>query len=420
MGAAVKRFEPTEEEHRVTTLELFFDLVFVFAFTQVTALMADDLSAQSLFRGLVLLAILWFAWAAYSWLGNQARADEGVLRLSMVLAMGAMFVAALAVPEAWNDLPGGLNGPVVLAVAIAAMRVLHLVAYAIAAGEDTGLRRQLVFTSIPVLLAATLLVTGAMIGGRPQTVLWLTALAVDYGGILAAGSSGWRLRSPSHFAERHGLIIIIALGESIVSIGIGVAALPVSGPIVVASLLGLAVCIALWWLYFDVMAIVGERALVMLPEDERPARARNSYSYLHLPMVAGIVVMAVGLKKATGYVAGVDDHVLSDPLKGLALIVLFVGPVVYLLGHMAFRWLNARTIPRERILVVGLLILAIPLCQSLPALASLGTLAAILGGLIAYEFRRYRTIRYAIRHGDFSWSPALAAGEGTSPTLDET
>ena len=162
----------TTAAHRVTTLELFFDLVFVFAITQVTALMANDLGWRGAFRGLVVLALLWWAWCSYAWLGNQARADEGVVRAAMILAMAIMFLVALCIPEAWNDRGGGLNASLVLAVGVAAVRIIHLAVFAVVGAGDPALRRQLGRTALPVGAAGVLLVAGAWVGGTEQTVMW--------------------------------------------------------------------------------------------------------------------------------------------------------------------------------------------------------------------------------------------------------
>jgi len=249
------RIVPTDERHGVTTLELFFDLVFVFAITQITGFMSADLGWRGCLRGLVLLSLLCFAWCSYSWLGNQAHADEGILRGAVIVAMAAMFVVALVIPEAWGDQTGGVSAPVLLAAGIAVVRLTHLSVYVVAAAGDAGLRRQVVRTAVPVGLAAALLLLGALFGGPAQTACWALALVVDYAGVYAVGTD-WRLPAPRHFAERYGLIVLIALGESLIAVGVGVGHLPVTVPIVVAALLGMAVSVALWWAYFDVVAPV--------------------------------------------------------------------------------------------------------------------------------------------------------------------
>jgi low temperature requirement protein LtrA len=389
---------PTGEEHRVTTLELFFDLVFVFAITQVTAVMADDLTARGAVRGLVLMALLWWSWCSYAWLGGQAHADEGIVRVTMILAMLALFAMALAIPEAWSDRPGGLLAPLVIAIALGYVRLSHLAVYFVAALGDRGLQRQLLRTAFPVSLAAGLLVVGALLGGPTQTGLWLLALVVDYTGIYAAGISGWRLPAPAHFAERHGLIVIIALGESIVAIGIGAAELPLAWPILGAAGLGLAVSVALWWAYFDVVSIVAERVLASRHGVERTRLARDSYTYLHFPMIAGIIYLALGLKKTLEYVGGAEQHALSAAMPAVAQVAMYGGVAAYLLGHLGFRLRNVGSVNIPRLVVALGLLALIPAATGLPALGSLALLAALLVGMIAFEAVRYAEARDAIRH----------------------
>jgi low temperature requirement protein LtrA len=394
----VARFRPTDERHRVTTLELFFDLVFVFAFTQVTALMAADPSPTGALRGLVLLALLWWAWCSYAWLGNQAHADEGIVRLTVIAAIAAMFVVALTIPESFADLPGGLYAPFVLAACYATVRFLHLACYWVAAAGDPGLRRQLLLTAVPVIAATGLLVAGGALGPPWQTALWALALLVDYAGIWLAGTSGWRLPSPGHFAERHGLIVIVAIGESLVAIGVGVAAQPVSLPVIAASVLGVGVAVCLWWLYFDVVAHVAERTLAATQGQERSRLARDSYTYLHFFIVVSIIFIALGLKKALEYVSDTENHSLADPLTGVPLVALYGGVAVYLLGHVAFRRRNIGTWNPHRSLVAVLLLALIPLAWQLPALGALALVGAVLAGLVGYEMLRFAEARDHVRH----------------------
>jgi low temperature requirement protein LtrA len=390
------RFLPTREDHAVTTLELFFDLVFVFAITQITGFMADDLGLRGLLRGLVLLLLLWWAWCSYAWLGNQARADAGIVRAAMLVAMAALFLVALAIPEAWTDAGAGLRAPILLAGCLAVVRLGHLTVYWFAAGADTGLRRQLRRTAVPVGTAALLLVTGAVVGGAAQTALWALALVVDYGGIYASGAE-WRLPAPAHFAERHGLIMLIALGESLIAVGVGVAHLPLTVPIAVAALLGLIVSVTLWWEYFDVVAPVAERVLARTPAERRPQLARDSYTYLHLPMIAGIIYLALGLKKVAEYVGDTEHHAVTDPLAPIPLWAMFGGVAVYLLGHLGFRLRNVGSINPPRAVAVGLLLLAPLGLQFVPALAALGVLALLLVALVVFEVIHYAEARARVR-----------------------
>jgi low temperature requirement protein LtrA len=400
------RLLSVSEEARVTPIELFFDLVFVFAITQVTALMADDLTGRGVVRGLLVLALLWWCWVGFAWLGNVVRADEGLGRVAMFGAMAAMFVLALSVPEAFHDLPGGLNGPVVLALAYLAVRLLHLAVFWLASGRDPGLRRQLV-RFVPSLVGGTaLLLVASQLEGRGQTTAWAAALVADYLGTILAGASGWRLYSAAHFAERHGLIVIIALGESIVAIGLGVGHLPISGPIVSASVLGLTLAGCLWWVYFDVVSLIAERALRRSEGEARVRLARDAYSYLHLPIVAGIVLLALGLKEVQAFVGGVDGHSLSDALPALPLAAMYGGVALFLLAHVAFTYRAERLVKVQRVAVALALLAVIPIAARLSALGALALLTAIMVAMIAAESVRFSEARERIRHEEDDPEPA--------------
>ena len=393
------RVTPTTADATVTPLELFFDLVFVFALTQVTAMMADDLTGEGVLRGMLILALLWWSWTGYAWLSNVVRADEGAVRLVLITAMAAMFVLALTIPEAFDDLPGGLHGPVVLAVCYFVFRLMHLVMFWVIARDDPGLRAQLLRFTPSMVGGTALLLVASTLDGTAQTLMWAAALLADYLGTLLGGSAGWRLRSPGHFAERHGLILIVALGESIVAIGVGVAQLPVSGPIVVASVLGLTLASALWWTYFDISALKGERALVEEPEATRAALARDAYSYFHVPLIAGVVLTALGMKKVLEYVGDSSDHELSDPLKGVALFALFGGVVLYLLGHVGFKWRTGHEIGLSRLVPALLLTVLVPVAAQVPALAALALVTVVMVATVAFETWRYAEHRRRIRNG---------------------
>jgi len=394
------RIQSVSEEAKVTPIELFFDLVFVFSLTQVTALMADDLTVRGMVRGLLVLALLWWCWVGYAWLGNVVQADEGVGRLTMFGAMAAMFVMALTVPEAFDDIEGGLAGPVVLAFAYLAVRLLHLTIFWLAAGagHDYALRGQLLRFAPSVLGSTALLLVASQLEGRAQTLTWAAVLIVDYVGTILAGASGWRLNSASHFAERHGLILIVALGESIVAIGLGVTGEPISWPVIAAAVLGLTVAGCIWWAYFDVVALVAERVLRRAEGEERARMARDSYSYLHLPMITGVILLALGLKKVMEYVADSTHHELSDALEVLPLVAMFGGVAMYLLAHVAFRFRNVHSVNVQRVVVAVLLIALIPGATRMPALAALGLVAAVLIALIVFEATKFSEIRDRVRH----------------------
>ncbi|MEJ7744097.1 MAG: low temperature requirement protein A [Nocardioidaceae bacterium] len=221
---------------------------------------------------------------------------------------------------------------------------------------------------------------------------------MDYAGIWLAGASGWRLPSPVHFAERYGLIVIVALGESLVAIGVGVAKQPVSMAVIAASALGIVVAVSLWWLYFDVVAPVAERVLTRAQGEARSRLARDSYTYLHFPIVISIVFIALGLKKVLEYVSSTEQE-LTDALTGVPLVALYGGVAVHLLGHVAFRRRNVGTWNPHRSIVAVTLLLLVPVAWQLPALASLALVAALLAGLVGYEVRRFGEARDQVRHG---------------------
>ncbi|MGW4118949.1 low temperature requirement protein A [Nocardia sp. NPDC004711] len=398
-GPVRTRMMPVAEDASVTQLELFFDLVIVFAFTMVTDFAAHETTAVNLLRALLILAMLWWGWIGYSWLGNVVKADEGIARVAMFVAMGAAFIIALTIPESFRDLPGGWYGPLVFVIAYLAVRLVHLTVFWMASSHDAQLRRQVIrWAAGSLSVASVLLVAGALTTGTAQLGLWLAALVWDMGWTFFAGNE-WRLYSPSHFAERYGLIVIIALGESIVSIGVGVAGLPISWSITVGSMLGLGVAGLLWWAYFDVAALVVEHAMHRAGGERRIQIARNCYTFWHFPMIAGIVAMALGLKKVLNYVGGAQGHSLSDELHGIPLFALYGGVIAYLVALVGFRHYATGKVLVPRLVAAVVLLALIPLGSAVPALAALGVLCAVLLALIVFEVVRYAQPRDLIRHG---------------------
>ena len=385
------------QQASVTPLELFFDLVFVFALTQVTAFMAGELSWQGILRGALVLMLLWWAWTAYAWLANAASAEERPIKLAILAGMAAMFVLALCIPEAFDDLPGGLQGPVVLAVCYLIFRAMHLVMYMIISREDAGLRRQVLRFALSVAVSTVLLLVASQFEGSLQTGLWVLALLADYVGTALGGFRGWRLPAPGHFSERHGLIIIVALGESIVAIGVGVAKEPISWVIIAASVLGLLLASALWWAYFDVSALLGEHALANEPAETRARLGRNAYSYAHMPLILGIILVAFGLKEVLLYVSDSSHHSLTDPLPTVALAALAGGVVIYLLGHVIFKWLTAHTVSVVRLAAAGVLLAVTPLVAGLPALVQLAIVAFLVTCAVLIESVIYAESRRQVR-----------------------
>jgi low temperature requirement protein LtrA len=262
------------------------------------------------------------------------------------------------------------------------------VLFLLASRDDPGLRHSVVGLAISTTIGVGLLFAAAAAGGNLRLALWLVAILLDVGGPLLIDVGGWRF-VPGHFAERHAAIIIIALGESVVAIGIA-ADTTLDAPEVSAAVLGVAVAAALWWLYFDVVALVAARRLAAEPDPrERNRMARDSYSYLHYWMVAGIALVAVGLKQALGHV-----HQTFTAVEAAAM---FGGAAIYLLAHVAFRLRNVHTLNRQRLVMAGVLVALIPAAYSIPPLAALSLLTALLVVLIAYEALRFADARSRVR-----------------------
>ena len=380
MTVQARRQESAEE--RVTPLELFFDLIFVFAITQVTGFVAEDPTWAGLVKGLLVLGVLWWAWAAYAWLTNTINPEEGAVRIAMFAAMGAMLIAAVAVPDVFGD------DAFIFACAYAFVRIAHLMLYAIAGRGDRDLLAAVARLAVGTAVGVGLLFVAAALDGPVQVAVWALALGFDLLGPYVGGGKGWHL-SAGHFAERHALIVIIALGETIVALGLA-ASRDVDAGAVVAGLLGFAIAAAMWWLYFDVVSIVAERKLRETTGNAQLAMARDSYSYLHLPMVAGIILFAVGVKKTL-------EHV-GDPLELVPAVALCGGIALYLLAHILFRLRNVGSLNRQRLVVCACLLALIPLGVEVAALVTLALSAALCVGLIAYEAIRFADARDRVRH----------------------
>jgi low temperature requirement protein LtrA len=369
------------EEQRVGPLELFFDLVFVFALTQVTALMSETPTWEGIAQGMLILSALWWAWGAYAWLTNYIDTEGEVERLLMFASMAAMLVAALAVPDAFGD-DGVLFG-----CAYALVRWLHIFIFA-EANDDVDAAeaiRRLARTALP---APALLIAAGFIESDWQYVLWVLALAVDFAGPFVFGVRGFQV-SAGHFAERFALIVIIALGESIVAVGAGIGGLELNAGLVAAAVLGVLLAAALWWTYFDVVALVSERHFREAVGHARVLMARDSYSYLHLPMIAGIILIALGVKKTLGKV--------DEPLDIVPAAALFGGIALYYAGHIGFRLRNVRTLNRQRLVAALLSLAAIPAATEIDALVALAVATTITSGLIAYEAIRFAEDRARVR-----------------------
>jgi len=370
-------------ERNVTPLELFFDLVFVFALTQVTGFLADHLTWVGMIQGAALLVVLWWAWAGYVWLTNAVPAEEVIpVRVVILVAMAAMLVASLAVPDAFGEY-GVLFG-----LAYFLVRILHVALFVLALGNTPEVRQAMLRLTPGFLIAPALLIPAGLLDGFAQGALWAVALAIDLSVSLVRGVSGFRVRA-GHFAERFGLIVIIALGESIVAIGVGASGLALGTGIVLAAVLGVALAAALWWAYFDLVVLVGERRLSAAKGEERARLARDAYPYLHLPMVAGIIFVALGVKQTLAHV--------GDPLGTVPAVALCGGVALYLLGHNAFRLREVGSVSVPRLVVTVVCCALIPVAGSIPSLVTLAILAGLMCALAAFETVRSREFRRELR-----------------------
>ena len=386
MSDAERELE-SSDEHRVTPLELFLDLVFVFAITQVTTLLADDPTWGGVLRGMLVLAALWWAWSVYAWLTSALDVDEGGIRLVMLASMGAMFGVALAVPGAFGD------DAVLFGVAYLLVRLLHLVLSLIVSRDDPDRRGAILRFAPTAILGASLLVLAGFLEGDERLAVWFAALAVDYLGPAVVGvGRGWRV-APEHFAERHGLIILIALGESMIAIGLG-AGFELDAGVLAAAALGIVVVSALWWLYFDVAAIMERTRLMQATGLELHRLALHAYSYCHLPMIAGIVLFALGLKTTV-------DHV-GEHLDTVPAVALCGGAALYLLGHVASLLRTTGRVFRRRTIGALVLLALIPAAVAIPALGALALVSTVCSLVVAYEAIRHREHRVVLRHPELA------------------
>lgn len=373
-----------ELDHRVAPIELFFDLVFVFAFTQVTTLLLDDPTWGGLGRGVLVLAVLWWVWATYAWLTNTVDADQGLVVAVVLAAIAAMFVAALAVPEAFG------RHRFVFAVALLIVLVMHLALFMLVAKGDPDLLAAVLRMARSGMVGAALILGAAFVSSGLRPVLWLLALAAALFGPLYGGVGGWRVQ-PAHFAERHGLIVVIALGEALVAMGFGARETGLGFGVIVAAVLGLAVAASFWLTYFDFFSLGVEHLLTDRTGVQRTALARDVYSYLHLPMITGIVLLAFGMRTT---LAGVDAN-----LHWIPAFALCGGSALYLFAYVAIRLRVSRTLSRGRFTAGVAMLLLLPVALVVPALVALALVALVWAALQAYELIWWREARAQRRAG---------------------
>jgi low temperature requirement protein LtrA len=368
-----------DHEHSVTPRELFFDLVFVFAFTQVTTLLAHDPTFAGIGRGVLVLAALWWPWTAYAWLTNTVDPEEGFVGAALLVALIAMFLAALAVPHVFGD-DGVLFGAAFLVVV-----AMHLSLYALAGRGNPDLLAAVLRLAPWTLVGAALILLAGFLDGA-RTWLWVAALACTYVGAGLAGSTGWRIH-PSHLTERYGLVLIIALGEAFVAIGIGATGVGIGPREVVAAILGLLIATAFWLAYFDFFSLRGAQMLASREGPRRVALARDLYAYGHLPMIVGVVLFAFAMKTIVAHV--------GDQLDWVAAFALCGGSALYLLTYSAVRSVLERrlSLSRGRFAAAIGMLLVLPLATVVPSLAALALVTLVWAALHTYELVWWREAR---------------------------
>jgi len=373
---------PVETEHPVGPPELFFDLVFVFGFTQVTTLLSHDPTWTGLGHALLILTALWWAWSSYAWLTNTIDPRAGPVLGAVIVAMGAMFVAALAVPEAF-----GRHG-VVFGIAFLIVNAMQATLYALTARGNQELLEAILRIVPWVLGGSALILAAGFTDAGLRTGLWVAALAVGFFAPALVDVHGWRVQ-PAHFAERHGLIVIIAIGESLVAIGIGARGTRLDAGVIVAALLGFLVATSFWLAYFDFFQTRVRQLLTGRSGEDRIAIARDVYTYCHLPMVIGIILFAFALKSTLAH--------LGDELGTVEAVALCGGSALYLFAYVALRLRVSRTLGHGRIAAAIACTLLIPVAVVVPAMVALALVASVWVALHTYELIWWREARAEAR-----------------------
>ena len=378
--------EPTaeEEERKTSYLELFFDLVFVFAITQVTSLILEDMSAAGFARSALVLGLVWWAWSAYAWMTNAIDVDNFVTRLIVLAAMAAAFFMALAVPDAYQDEGAWF------AVAYFTIRVLNTTLFSWGVRDDPGQLRATFRLAPWFLVAAFVALSGGFTDGDTRAYFWAASLAIDIVGTLTVARANWRV-SPSHFAERFALIVIIALGESIVAIGLATSDLERDLTFALSVVVAFAGVAALWWAYFDFTAVAAARALRRASPEARGPLARDVFTFSHYPIVLGIILYAVAAKKTLVHP--------SDPLSEAGRWALGLGIAVFLSGFVLARFRVIRRIAWERVAAGAAALVVAVVLDRTDAIVTLSVVIAIVVVSVVIETVRLRDLRAEVKAG---------------------
>ncbi|RWZ68191.1 low temperature requirement protein A [Labedella populi] len=371
---------PPSGDHRATPLELFFDLVYVFAFTQVTHLMAAEASVTSVLGGVAVLGVLWWSWASHAWLANQSTADHGVVRVGIILAIVMVLALSIAIPEVYPRPGESRFGALLFAVGFVALSLAYTGVNIVVAGRDLPLRRQVLRTmGITIVPVSAALIAGAVLGGTAQLTLWSAAVVIEGITVYLTSRNGeWQLPSVGHYAERHGLVVILALGESIISIGLGATHATLSPVVVVGSLLAATLALGMWWQYFDRLPATAERYIAALTGTRRTAVA-TAGTYLHFGIVAGILLASTGIGSAI-------EHIdVASHAGAFTATALTGGVALFFVSTAAYVWRTTHRLPRSSVVAAGLALALTPAMSLIPPLTALGIIALLTLGLTAYQ-----------------------------------
>jgi low temperature requirement protein LtrA len=355
-----------EHGSTVTTLELFFDLVFVFTITQLTSVLVHEPTWTGVFQVTLMLGVIFWMYGGYAWLTNAVALDRVPRRLTLLAAMAALLVVALAVPGAFSG-SGATFGLAYLAVVLIHLTTFIHAAHISVAQAMRGLAPFNVSTALMV-------VAGGVAGGTLQYVLWSAAFALEWISPKLIDDSGFVI-APGHFVERHGLVVIVAIGESVVAVGIGAGELPVDATLVADAVLGLALTACLWWSYFGDDEEAPEAAMRATPPAARPRLAINAFGYAYIPILLGVVVIAAGLKHVTGRP--------FEPLDTPWALALGGGSAVFLLGEAAFRRALRLGGDAPRAIAALAALATIPLGTQVTAAAQVLALVAVFIAMLA-------------------------------------
>ena len=362
----------------MSSAELFFDLVFVFAFTQVTTFWLDHSSWGGLGRGFLVLLALWWVWASFAWLTNTANVETDLVLVVLLVATAALFVAALAVPDAFGA------HRVTFGVALFVVVLAFVGLFALVSRDDPDEHAAVLRMTFTVLPGVALVLVAGFTPEGARPLLWAGAFLVGFFGPNLGGLGGWRVY-PAHFAERHSLILIIAIGESLGAIGFGARGTHLSAGVITAAVLGLVVAASMWLAYFDFASGVLEQLVTSRRGVQRVALARDIYTYLHLPMVAGVLLFGFAMRTTIEHVHG--------SLALIPALALCGGSSLYLLAFIAQRWRAIHTLGRGRVVAAVVLGLLTFLAVSVSALIALAAVTAVWMGLHAYELIWWREAR---------------------------